>query len=89
MAATTEVQEGRPLLDTLQAIRTRRAVKEYLDKPIPKEWIEELLDAVIDPIKDFAPVMRIRARLEVARELVDPHIPLDLRGTMATDTMLL
>jgi len=45
MAATTEVQEGRPLLDTLQAIRTRRAVKEYLDKPIPKEWIEELLDA--------------------------------------------
>src|SRR6266542_1853594 len=45
MAATTEVQEERPLLDTLQAIRTRRAVKEYLDKPIPKEWIEELLDA--------------------------------------------
>src|SRR5438309_10870214 len=45
MAATTEVQEERPLLDTLQAIRTRRAVKEYLDTPIPKEWIEELLDA--------------------------------------------
>jgi len=45
MASTTEVQEQRPLLDTLQAIRTRRAVKEYLDKPIPKEWIEELLDA--------------------------------------------
>src|SRR5205823_12626056 len=45
MAATTEVQEERPLLDTLQAIRTRRAVKEYLDKPIPKDWIEEILDA--------------------------------------------
>src|SRR5436190_1055210 len=45
MAATTEVQEERPLLDTLEAIRTRRAVKEYLDKPIPKEWIEELLAA--------------------------------------------
>ena len=46
MASTaTEVQEQRPLLDTLEAIRTRRAVKEYLDTPIPKEWIEELLDA--------------------------------------------
>src|SRR5437867_3931582 len=40
MATTTE----RPLLDTVTAIKTRRAVKEYLDKPIPKEWIEELLD---------------------------------------------
>jgi nitroreductase len=35
----------RPLLDTLAAIRKRRALKEYLDTPIPKEWIEELLDA--------------------------------------------
>jgi nitroreductase len=40
MATTTE----RPLLDTVTAIRTRRAVKEYLDTPIPKDWIEELLD---------------------------------------------
>src|SRR5437763_14630333 len=46
MATTLpEVREERPLLDTLTAIRTRRAVKQYLDKPIPKEWIEELLDA--------------------------------------------
>jgi len=35
----------RPLLDTLTAIRTRRAVKEYDPTPIPREWIEELLDA--------------------------------------------
>lgn len=40
MATTTE----RPLLDTVTAIRTRRAIKEYLDTPIPKDWIEELLD---------------------------------------------
>src|SRR3954447_25919929 len=40
-ATTTE----RPLLDTLAAIRKRRAIKQYLDTPIPKEWIEELLDA--------------------------------------------
>ena len=45
MASTTEVGEQRPLLDTLAAIRTRRAIKQYLDTPIPKEWIEELLDA--------------------------------------------
>jgi nitroreductase len=43
--ATPEVRDGRPLEDTLTAIRSRRAIKEYLDKPIPKEWIEELLDA--------------------------------------------
>src|SRR3954451_11788897 len=40
-ATTTE----RPLLDTLAAIRKRRAIKQYLDTPIPREWIEELLDA--------------------------------------------
>lgn len=40
MAATTE----RPVLDALTAIRTRRAIKEYLDTPIPRETIEELLD---------------------------------------------
>ena len=38
-------QDGRPLLDALTAIRTRRAIKEYLDTPIEKEWIAELLDA--------------------------------------------
>lgn len=43
--ATTKVSEERPLLDTLTAIRTRRAVKEYHPEPIPREWIEELLDA--------------------------------------------
>ena len=37
--------DDRPLLDTLTAIRTRRSVKEYDDRPIPREWIEELLDA--------------------------------------------
>jgi nitroreductase len=45
MASTTEATETRPLLDTLSAIRTRRAIKQYGDQPIPKEWIEELLDA--------------------------------------------
>ena len=37
--------EERPLLDTLTAIRTRRAVKQYDSQPIPREWVEELLDA--------------------------------------------
>ena len=41
MTTTTE----RPLADTLTAIKTRRSVKEYLDTEIPREWIEELLDA--------------------------------------------
>jgi len=41
MADTTE----RPLEDALTAIKTRRAVKEYLPTEIPREWIEELLDA--------------------------------------------
>jgi len=47
MATTIENQatEARPLLDTLTAIRTRRAVKQYLQDSIPQEWIEELLDA--------------------------------------------
>jgi nitroreductase len=37
--------EDRPLLDTLTAIRTRRAIKEYLQTEIPQDWIKELLDA--------------------------------------------
>ncbi len=37
--------EDRPLLDTLTAIRTRRAIKEYLQTPIPEDWVKELLDA--------------------------------------------
>ena len=41
MASTTE----RPLADALTAIKTRRSVKEYLQTEIPREWIEELLDA--------------------------------------------
>src|SRR5438552_14357780 len=46
MAQTTaEGTETRPLLDTLTAIRTRRAIKQYLQDPIPREWIEELIDA--------------------------------------------
>jgi nitroreductase len=41
MASTTE----RPIDDALTAIKTRRSVKEYLPTEIPREWIEELLDA--------------------------------------------
>ena len=41
MANTTE----RPVADALTAIKTRRSVKEYLPTEIPREWIEELLDA--------------------------------------------
>ena len=41
MAITTE----RPLTDALTAIKTRRSVKEYTPSEIPREWIEELLDA--------------------------------------------
>src|SRR5262245_45887156 len=41
MATTTE----RPLADALTAIKTRRSVKEYVPIEIPREWIEELLDA--------------------------------------------
>lgn len=44
-AGPTASSDGRPLLDTLTAIRQRRAIKQYLDTPLPKEWIEELLDA--------------------------------------------
>src|SRR5437763_15722051 len=32
-------------LDTIESIRTRRAIKEYDEKPVPREIIEELLDA--------------------------------------------
>ena len=41
MATTTE----RPIADALTAIKTRRSVKEYVQTEIPREWIEELLDA--------------------------------------------
>jgi nitroreductase len=41
MAQTTD----RPLLDALTAIRTRRSIKQYLQDPLPQEWIEEMLDA--------------------------------------------
>ena len=41
MSTTTE----RPLADALTAIKTRRSVKEYNQTEIPREWIEELLDA--------------------------------------------
>ena len=34
----------RPLEDALTAIKTRRAVREYLPTEIPREWIEKLLD---------------------------------------------
>src|SRR4029078_13228531 len=35
----------RPLAEALTAIKTRRSVKEYLPTEVPREWIEELLDA--------------------------------------------
>jgi len=35
----------RPLDDALTAIKTRRSIKEYLPTEVPREWIEELLDA--------------------------------------------
>jgi len=44
-ATAAQGADGRPLLDALSAIRDRRSVKEYDDRPIPREWIEELLDA--------------------------------------------
>lgn len=44
-ASSVEMTGERPLADTLEAIRTRRAIKEYLPTEIPREWIEELLDA--------------------------------------------
>ena len=65
MSTTTE----RPLADTLTAIKTRRSVKEYLPTEIPREWIEELLDAAhwapndkLTPSLAFPRVLRIRAR---------------------------
>lgn len=41
MSTATE----RPIADALTAIKNRRSIKEYLQTEIPKEWIEELLDA--------------------------------------------
>ena len=41
MATATD----RPIADALTAIKSRRSLKEYLQTEIPKEWIEELLDA--------------------------------------------
>ena len=34
-------------MDTLQAIRTRRSVRKYLDKPVPEELIQKLLAAAM------------------------------------------
>jgi len=65
MANTTE----RPLADALTAIKTRRSVKEYLPTEIPRQWIEELLDAAhwapndkLTPSLAFPRVLRRRAR---------------------------
>src|ERR1700752_1449801 len=40
-----ETTTVRPLADALTAIKTLRSVKEYVHTEIPREWIEELLDA--------------------------------------------
>ena len=32
-------------LDTLRCIRTRREIRDYLDKPVPQECIDEILEA--------------------------------------------
>jgi F420 biosynthesis protein FbiB-like protein len=29
----------------LELVRTRRSIRRYLDKPVPREWIEKILDA--------------------------------------------
>src|SRR5712692_6443641 len=44
-ADATQGADELPLQATPTAIRTRRAVKAYDPRPIPREWIEELLDA--------------------------------------------
>ena len=73
MSTTTE----RPIADALTAIKTRRSVKEYLPTEIPREWIEELLDAahwalddsVMDRIADAldaAPRVTLFSEAEIA-----------------------
>jgi nitroreductase len=37
-------------MDALQAIKTRRSIRKFLDKPVPKEMVRELLEAAM-----FAP----------------------------------
>ncbi|RIK16430.1 MAG: nitroreductase family protein, partial [Chloroflexi bacterium] len=32
-------------MDIFEAIQTRRSIRRYLDKPVPREIIEEILDA--------------------------------------------
>jgi nitroreductase len=35
------------MMDTMEAIHTRRSIREYQDKPVPKELITELLKAAM------------------------------------------
>ena len=37
-------------METLQAIKTRRSIRKYLDRPVPVEVIRDLLEAAM-----FAP----------------------------------
>ena len=34
-------------MDTLEAIRTRRSIRKYLDKPVPEELVQKLLAAAM------------------------------------------
>ncbi|MBM2810308.1 MAG: nitroreductase [Chloroflexi bacterium] len=93
--ATSQAQEVRPTLDTLTAIRTRRAIKQYLDTPIPKEWVEELLDAAHwAPNHNLTHPWRFhvfsgdgRERLVAAREQA-VRFAAQRRGEEVTDEML-
>jgi nitroreductase len=80
------------LLDTLQAIRTRRAIKQYHEEPLPREWIEELLDAahwapnhhLTHPWRFHVFTGDGRARLVSARQAAVRH-GAEKRGREVTD----
>lgn len=46
-AAKALAQDKKPGMDALECIHTRRSVRKYLDKPIPDELIQELLQAAM------------------------------------------
>jgi nitroreductase len=95
MAVVTDTTGERPLADALEAIRTRRAVKEYLQTPIPKEWIEELLDAahwapnhhLTHPWRFHVFSGEGRERLVAARETAT-RFGFEKRGEQVTDEAL-
>lgn len=34
-------------MDTLEAIRTRRSIRTYLDRPVPDELVQQILTAAM------------------------------------------